>query len=434
LLVLIAIWNRWVVFGSVSGRWVFPYIGDTPALDLLFGVFVVALAFALRGPLEQLVTGGGRSREVAVVLATLLVGIALELYLHSRYSQTLAALVRSNSANGYFFAAQRLDVVRVLSQFPRALAGMPMHVHSNMPGKVIFYRWLLQITQDPTALGVAIVAVSNLTGVAVYVLAKFLFADRLVAWAAMLLVMFTPGKVEFQPILNTVSPVLIFCALTAVVAAFQNRRLGWAAVAGALLCGEFLFEPLPFALGLVFVAVTAAIAYARHAYLRLLLIYGLALAGFVVSAGLLYLCFGFNIVTALGYCVNEAADFNMRVGRTYAVWVAGDLKEYFYGAGALSSVLALCSWSQAKTWRGDEASVVSLFLLVALFATIAGLDLSGINRGEVTRLWIFLMPVQALVVARYCVRTLSGGAYLAAWGGALLQTVICLGSVGFVLP
>ena len=58
-----------------------------------------------------------------------------------------------------------------------------------------------------------IVGLSNLGAVLLYILVRTLFADRFVAGLSAILYLFTPAKLYFFPLLNTVTPVAVLvCA------------------------------------------------------------------------------------------------------------------------------------------------------------------------------------------------------------------------------
>ena len=431
--VLWAIWMRVMEFGSDEGNWVYPYLRRPDVRAVLLGIVVATAAgfMAMRLPIRP----RGIGQEVGLVVATFVVGVALEISVREFSPDSLASLVQSDTANGFYSAAVRTDVSALLGSFEQTLAGLPRHVQSNLPGKVLFYRSLLTVSHNPAVLGWLVIAISNLTAVFVYLLGRFLFTDRSVAWFAMVLCLFSPAKVLFQPILNVVSPVLVYAALVLWVASIQSLTRWLPLLCGAMLFAAFLIEPLPFALGLVFVALalqrvreTRSISQPLGSAVRITV-------GFLGCALLLYWWRGFDVLREFRFVTADAVNFNYTARRSYGVWVVQNVKEYFVGAGAAASFVAVTSlfFLPRLNWRESTEGRMGA-LTAGFFVTLAVLDLAGINRGEVTRLWIFLVPIQCLIVAYACSRWLGAKTSAVVAAGAILQIALCIGSVGFVIP
>jgi hypothetical protein len=78
--------------------------------------------------------------------------------------------------------------------------------------------------------------------------------------------------------------------------------------------------------------------------------------------------------------------------------------------------------------EGNAGIILAFFVL-----TILILNFSGANRGEVTRLWIFLTPMQALLTAFFCKYNYGKNGFLSPLGVSYLQASISINSIGFVL-
>jgi hypothetical protein len=110
------------------------------------------------------------------------------------------------------------------------------------------------------------------------------------------------------------------------------------------------------------------------------------------------------------------------------------LKEYVIGAGLASSLILLINVFKIRTinWDSTHERIANVALIIFL-ATILILNFSGANRGEVTRLWIFLTPMQALLTAYFCHKLLNKDGYLVPLGASYIQASISITSIGFVL-
>ena len=65
---------------------------------------------------------------------------------------------------------------------------------------------------------------------------------------------------------------------------------------------------------------------------------------------------------------------------------------------------------------------------------LLALDLAGINRGEVIRLWIFLACLFQVPAAYVCVRLRHRGAFAIVVLATVVQTAISVATIGFVIP
>ena len=88
--------------------------------------------------------------------------------------------------------------------------------------------------------------------------------------------------------------------------------------------------------------------------------------------------------------------------------------------------------SAARSIRALSIPIVALSL--GLGGVLLAIDLSGVNRGEVTRLWIFLACFFQIPAAYVCVRLQSRTAVMLILGTTLLQDVLATSMIAFVLP
>src|SRR5262249_53565157 len=106
--------NKSVVFGSETGRWVYPYIGDFQLFPLLMGI---GLSLALI-PFVHLSLHLIDRCQLRVIAFWFVVGLAGQLLLHSLYPHSLEAIVRSDWANSYYNASLRYKASPFLIHFP----------------------------------------------------------------------------------------------------------------------------------------------------------------------------------------------------------------------------------------------------------------------------------------------------------------------------
>lgn len=428
------LWSHSLILGSAEGNFFYPYIKYQRRLDLMIALIILSIFFIFRKKVYSALSTASKNKEFLIVCITFVVGTAIELWMRSRYPFSITAVIRDLNANGFYSAGIQTSFAQILQGFSEFASQFPsVHVQANMPGKTLFYKLIQNITSEPSILGLLIIAISNLTGIIIFFLSKALFQSRLIAWSALLLCLFTPAKVQFQPILNTVSPVLIYLSLLLIILSAKNNKRGYALLAGITLFFQFLFDPVPFGLGLIFLALLIIFSIERSFKSTFWSITFLVSLGFSGTGIIFYALTGFNLIEGFIYCLKDAAHFNMS-NRPYSIWIIQNLKEYAIGAGLASSLILLISLFRvgAVNWNNSNERNANVTLIFFL-ATIAILNFSGANRGEVTRLWIFLTPMQALLTAYFCHKLLKKDGYLVPLGASYIQASISITSIGFVL-
>jgi len=292
-------------------------------------------------------------------------------------------------------------------------------------------------------MGLLIVVLSNLTALVLYCLSRVLFQKKEIAWVAMILYLVTPMRLSFLPILNTISPLLILLALLFLAVALTRRNtfskpaIFAAFSSGIILCCQFFFDPLPFGLGLFFIAISwwsIKKPFTSHSIKSTLALLILVLSGFCTSAFAIFYLTGLNILEAFNYCVKEATQFNLNAARPYWVWIVENLKEYFLSAGAASSAFLIMGLFHLRhiKWHWQDSDTLAGILLLTFFITVLILDFAGVNRGEISRLWIFLTPMQALLVGYICYQWNGKFAVSVVALGSFIQAAISLASVEFI--
>jgi hypothetical protein len=142
--------------------------------------------------------------------------------------------------------------------------------------------------------------------------------------------------------------------------------------------------------------------------------------GFATALAALWVFLQFNAVATWWECLRSNARFNRVTGRSYLPWVLYNPVDFlmFLGVG-LSALLLVAGASvvrRLRAWR--QWSPVTLGLAVFVLALLL-LDVSGMNTGEVARLWLFLMPGAALLAAGALERFGLAGRYV------LLVVLVC---------
>ncbi len=414
-----------LVFGSAAGRWVFPYVAAY-RLEALAASVAVAIAAAL------LVEGVGRlaiRRPALAVLLAVAGATAVQLAAWRIYPYAPGAIVRSDAATSYFTAALRHAPAELLRAYDAIAPTLPLHAAGNMPGKLLLFRAMHAFTGSPDAMAVAIVILSSLVGAVVFAIADELFRDRAAATAALMLYLFLPCRLVFAPILNGVAPLPVAVALLAWVRYLRTGSVALPVAGGVALLAGVVFDPTPLALGLVFAAAAlASRANGGASWGRIGSGVALTAAGFGVAWLVLRLATGFDALHQLARVAAEAERFNAWAGRPYATWLLPNLVEFFAAAGA--PLVVVLAWGLR-----DRSSLAepARWMAVAGLGTVLVVDLLGRNRGEVSRLWIFLCVPLAIAAGGALARSGRGPLrWAVAW--LAFQGTTMLAVLGFVIP
>ncbi|GAA2376084.1 hypothetical protein Cme02nite_10320 [Catellatospora methionotrophica] len=419
---------RMLPAGSRAGTWRYRYVGWFSWEMLLPFAGGVAAVLALLWLTHRL----GTRRERLTVGMWLAAAVPLQLVVRAADEVSLGAIVASDRANSFYSPSLRFGAYEYLTRFADIVHTLPQHARSNMPGKTLLYHLLGVVSTNPAVLGIAITAVSSLGALLVYLLVREVLGDRRVALYALILCLLVPGRLYFLPILNAVSPVPILLALWLFTRYLRAAHWGWAVALGGSLYLVFFFEPLPLVMGLTFAALAALALYRRQLDgFGLLRLVSLTLAAFAAAYLGMRLLFGYDLFVNLAAVLADATDFNERAHRPYDVWVVRNLGDFALCAGFVAvAVLGYATWDAVR--RGVLRPIAALTL--SGLAVLAFLDLVGINRGETTRLWIFLAVFLMIPVAWVCARSPRVWPFAVVAAAMMLQVATTTPMIAFIRP
>jgi hypothetical protein len=217
-----------------------------------------------------------------------------------------------------------------------------------------------------------------------------------------------PSLLLFSPGLDQTYPVLAVTACGLASSAGERRSL-WRAAACGLTVSVGLFFTLAFAVvgawsgALALAGLCVAPRPGRLADGAKLLAAGLL--GLLVPVASVYAAFGYDSFGVWRACWDGNATFNALTRRAYGTWLLLNPVEYLVTIGVPVACLfvrraASEAWALPRRSSGghDWATLAVAGLLLVL-------NVLGANRGEVPRLWIFLMPACAIAAAAEIERT-----------------------------
>ena len=244
----------------------------------------------------------------------------------------------------------------------------------------------------------------------------------------------TPSFLLFNPMTDQLYVLLALAILSSYHLGLARRDQGQLVFAGLLTWVAFQFS-LAFVVVLFLLAVNLGLEMLierRPMEILRLLAWP---AGAFVSLTLVCLVLPYNCLVVWKLCVANNAHFNTE--RTYWPWVAFNLLDFAMFVGLPVAVLFLRGVANAIVRRSLDAP---WRFIVALVVTVLVLDLSGTNRGEIARLWMFLMPVTVAIAARFMHEEEDGETegrnwgFLVCFGLMLVQSVLFKLSFDVLLP
>jgi len=238
--------------------------------------------------------------------------------------------------------------------------------------------------------------------VPVYLLGRALHS-REAGLAALALAALIPALHLFAPYPDQVFPLFALWALYGLYRAVERGSAVWGAVSalglvlGLLWTLAFLAVVLMMAVavGLLLVrAWTCGQRIGRGAYVRAGVGWG---GGLVVFSLLPWAALGYDAYRVWRICLVQHGTFADLFPRTYTPWVLFNPLEFVLFAGVAAGLLLLFeAWTEWREWWSRRRLDLVGMVTWSLLATLAVLNFSGKNLGEVGRLWMPFMPFAAV--------------------------------------
>lgn len=476
---------------GVPSQWVWGRLRqpiDWPAVVAALGVllgYAALVGFGL-----YYVASATRARCTVAIATLLAAGFVASISLQSVSPFGLAKwpfVLFMPSSSGYYTAARGevTTAAEFLTTYDRFQSRHgPFHLGTHPPGLVLLhYTALRTCERSPTLVRAVLAAVPTgelnrfkslmagqsiaatdlaslwlvawvteclclFTLVPLYRLARRV-ASPVGAWAAAALWPLVPAIGLFMPKSDVLYP---FFAVTAAMFAtgVTTRAQAWlrGSAAGLVIC---VGMSLTFGLVAVLPLIGLAIAFEeRGRGVGRGIERGLAIAlGLLFGVALLWVATDHNLIQTWWACYRKHASFYTVMPRSYWKWVWVNVIEFAASTGVVPIVLAVADAiglgdsgenRQLADGRSGESATASRgrtrTLIWAWWLALIALDLSGKNRGEIARLWIFLMPFALLSAARLVERWPIRGRLLGVLVLTLaIQNVVMQSTVqGFIDP
>jgi len=436
-LLIYLIYSKNFVFGSVPGNQTYPYFKTITSIPRWIPIVVILLLGLTVFIGSKLIL----SYEKLTLFGCFFITFVIQILIHNVYRLSLGTIVVSDIANSFYSPAIHYSPVEILSQFIKLAQNFPLHAKSNMPGKILLFQLFKLFTSSPEMMGYLVILVSTFGGLLLYGICMKLFHDKQVAFYALILYALIPGKLVFFPILNTVTPLFILLCLYLFLVYIERKQLFFLWLLGGALYLLVLFEPTPLVTGIIFLGILVnAIGENRVSKKDFWALLIIPILGFVGVYLLFYVLFSFNLLQAFQYTLKDAVNFNIRANRSYGIWVVENPKEFFYAAGVPIMIIFIYLTSLIFShWKTLQYNItrwsIEIVFILSLLVTFCVVLFLGINRGEITRLWIYL-AVLFQVPAAFFIAKIANSKVLFFFVASILvvQSFISLQRVGFIIP
>jgi hypothetical protein len=284
------------------------------------------------------------------------------------------------------------DLPLFLRQFPQRLASLPSHAAGHPAGAMVLYALLARVWPGLDGAALLTVGIGCLGALPVAALARDELGSDGVRWALALWVLSPMVVLYTATSADAVFAVALAGAMVAAHRGLVRRSWAWTISGGVLLwVGSMLTYAA--ALLLVLLLVRAAGQLRREP----LWVLGWAAATAATAlglAGLLWLATGYDPVAAVraAHAAYQAAPGSAR--RPYLLWLVGDPVAFggMLGVPLFAALLARAvAVVRQRVWTCFDAGVLACLLAASSW---------GFARGEVERIFLFLVPLALVPVVR----------------------------------
>jgi len=416
-------------------------------------------------------------RAAGLLVWTIIGSVALtvtSLYVNASPLFKLFAGTASGISGGWHYAAAQItDLSAVLRDWPHFMqqsTHFSTHMGISPPGLVVVYSVANQILEKSTAaanalgrplramqchnfhlmdytnaqlasawLGILMPVWGSLTVLPLYQLGRYLFDERTARWSILWWPL-VPSFLMFAPLPNTFFPLLTVTVFVLLIKGLHRGQAGLVFAAGALMSGmtfiSFAFLPLILMAGLfvlgIWIAKTSLFVSSPTAHLAW---------HWPFWTGL-WFGLGLSAVWVIFYAATgqppwaillEATTAHTVLDRPYWPWLF--LHAYDYGMFSGWPLVALAGlgvWRIATKLRTKQPLSDGEILILAAFAALLILDLSGTLRGESGRILLYLTPFFLLAASYALNRGAAADVRRSSWIFVVGQIAVIVVMVAFL--
>jgi len=407
----------------------------------MFFIFIpISLAFLL---LIRFSEKHIRDFELNIVLMWFLIGFISQVAAFSLYPYDTGYLVESDQCTSFYSVTQDYSLMELVTNYDRLSASLPLHAKTNMIGKSLLFFILNAVSSSPKIMGYLLMLLSCIGGILTFYVSKIYFRNRTIALYSSIFYLFIPSRIFFSPSPNSVSPVFILLSLLLFLLYIRSHRDHYLIFLGISLYITFIYEPLLFSVGIIFIAILIR-EYSLKTITKndIAKIAGINIVAFISIHMISLFAFHYNAVNNFEIIYRDAVNFNVSANRPYKLWIIHNLKDFFINSGVVGSsafILYLAALLKTIFTTSDKLKLKRFvvapgtIMCLAFAANLLILNLIGINRGETIRLWIFMAAFMQICIAYVCARKLDKVGFRIMAISCIVQTLATIGMVGFMI-
>lgn len=314
----------------------------------------------------------------------------------------LDKIIRHSGVTSYFNDAQNINSLgEFLHEYPRLIPGLQMHSQTHPPGPIVFFYGLIKLSQitgdsfNPALCGAyAIVLIASSSVILIFYLTRELY-DRRTALIASGLYGLTPALIMFTPEMDQIYPLFFLILVYLLIKSFKRKKYFFAWLIGLLLAAFIFFSYLFLTFALAFFLIwviyylntdrkdkKTVAHFAIGSAVRIALAFALVNLAYGVI-------FGNNIFDI--YRASMPYHKAFLATKSYSLWLTYNLYDFILFLSLPVTFGIIFSLRKAK---------LNLMLWFSI-AMLLIIDLSGKNRGEVARIWLFLTPFTTIAASSY---------------------------------
>jgi hypothetical protein len=284
------------------------------------------------------------------------------------------------------------DIPSFLRQFPDRLGSLPGHATGHPAGAMVLYALLARVWPGLDGAALLTVAIGCLGALAVAGLARDELGEDGARWALALWVLSPITVLYTATSADAVFAVALASAALAAHRGLVRRSWAWTVTGGLLL---WVASMLTYTAVLLLVFLLVRAAGRVRCEPRWVLGWAAATAATVLGlAGVLWLATGYDPVAAVRatHAAYQAAPGSAR--RPYLPWLVGDPIAFggMLGVPLFAALVARAvAVARQRAWTSFDAAMLACLLAASSW---------GFSRGEVERIFLFLVPLALVPVVR----------------------------------
>jgi hypothetical protein len=367
-----------------------------------------------------------------LLIATFAWVTLLQWILHALAPYSLKQAILNPNANSFYQLPDILSAKAYLAHYLDVRGTLPLHAATNMPGKGLFFYVLRFFGKWPTVFALVVMLVSNLGGFFVHALAFRLSGSARGAFYAAVLYWLHPAKIYMFPLLNTVTPVLLLANLWLLLKCIDSPKLIWILRTGVSLYALFLFELLPLGCGLFHLFFLGhSIWSKKRSFREAIWIAAGTVASFILSFFLFWFLTGLQIFRVASELIKNNSVYYQT--NSTPLWYLRNIGDLAVGLGCGTCVaLVVCLAWQIKTGAWSRLRSLTTAYAAIFVLTLVILEIMGVTRAEILRLWIFLACMAFPFLGPMFARIGKPAFFRSVVMVNLAQTAIALSLVGIV--